>query len=252
MLAFYLALTVSAWAAMPQTAAVPVTTTPDSWATADPDALYSQRTDIVKAKQAAEIWARRVAGGKDATAAWKLARACYYLGTVGPANEQDYQLDRGVTAGQQATTVDPKTPEGHFWYAANMGEKAQRGSMFTGLKYKGSIKTELESVIAIQPGWQDGSAESALGEWYLKVPGFAGGDHDKGVALLRKALTYNPESSNVRYSLAEALGDDSKTRPEAKTLLQEVIDAPIDPAWVAEDQNFKQKSRVLLDKLNKK
>jgi hypothetical protein len=239
MLAFYLALAASAFAAIPQAAAAPTATTPDPWATADPDALYSQRADILKAKQAAEVWARRLASGKDYEAALKLARACYYLGTVGPKNEQDYELDRGVTAGQQAAALDPKTPEGHFWYAANMGEKAQRGSMFTGLKYKGSIKSELESVVA-------------LGEWYLKVPGFAGGDHDKGVALLRKALAYNPESSHVRYSLAEALSDDSKTRPEVLTLLQQVIDAPIDPNWAAEDQNFKQKSKALLDKLNKK
>jgi len=219
---------------------------------ADPEALYSQRADIVKAKQAAEIWARRLATSKDYEAAWKLARACYYLGTIGPKEEQDYQLDRGVTAGQQAAVLDPKTPEGHFWYAANMGEKAQRGGLFTGLKFKSSIKTELETVIAIHAGWLEGSAESALGEWYLKVPGFAGGDHDKGIALLRKALTYNPESSHARFSLAEALGDDSKTRAEAKALLQQVIAAPVDPDWSAEDLNFKQKSRDLLDKLNKK
>jgi hypothetical protein len=237
---------------MQQTAVAPAAAAPDPWAAADPDALYRQRADIVKAKQAAEVWARRSVGGQDYEAAWKLARACYYLGTVGPKDEQEYQLDRGVAAGQQAAAVSPKAPEGHFWYAANMGEKAQRGSVFTGLKYKGSIKSELESVIAIQAGWLDGSAESALGEWYLKVPGFAGGDHEKGVALLRKALTYNPESSHVRFSLAEALGEDSKTRPEAKTLLQQLIDAPIDPDWVAEDQNFKQKARALLDKLNKK
>ncbi len=74
----------------------------------------------------------------------------------------------------------------------------------------------------------------------------------RGAALLRKALTYNPESSHVRFSLAEALGDDSKTRPEAKTLLQQLIDAPVDPDWAAEDQNFKQKARDLLDRLNKK
>lgn len=251
MAAFYPGLSPSALAAPPGPA-TPLAQASTAWATADPDALYSGRADIVKAKQAAEIWSRRSADGKDYDAAWKLARAAYYLGTQGPKNEQDYQLDRGVAAGRQAATLDPKQPEGHFWYAANMGERAQRGSLFTGLKYKSTIKTELESVIAIQAGWLDGSAESALGEWYLKVPGFAGGDRDKGVALLRKALTYNPESSHVRFSLAEALGDDSKTRPEAKALLQQLIDAPVDPDWAAEDLSFKEKARTLLDKLNKK
>jgi hypothetical protein len=253
-LAFYLAVPGVAGAVSPQgpVSQTPVAKTPDPWATADPDALYAGRADIVKAKQAAEIWARRSADGKNYEAAWKLARACYYLATQGPKNEQDYQLERGMAAGKQAAALEVNKPEGHFWYAANMGEKAQRVSSLSAHKYKDPIHDELQKVIALQPGWQDGSAESALGEWYLKVPGLFGGDHDKGLELLRKALTYSPESSQIRYSLAEALADESKTRPEAKDLLQKVLDAPIDPNWAAEDQNFKAKAKALLDKLNKK
>jgi hypothetical protein len=250
-LAFYPALHASAASAR-QTAPVIVSKTP----TADPDALYAQRADLAKAKQAADIWAQRSADGKDYEAAWKLARACYFLATQG-LNKDDgaVQLDRGVAAGKLAAGLAADKPEGHFWYAANMGEKAQRGGMMTGLKYKGDIKSELERTISIQAGWQDGSAESALGQWYLKVPDSfmcCGGDHKKGIELLRKALTYNPQSSQVKYSLAEALSDDSKGRDEAKQLLQQVIDAPIDPNWAVEDKGFKDKARTLLDKLNKK
>src|ERR1700683_1477097 len=64
-LAFYFAVTTSPLAAAPQAAAAPAPQTADPWATADPDALYSQRADIVKAKQAAEVWARRSADGKN-------------------------------------------------------------------------------------------------------------------------------------------------------------------------------------------
>ncbi len=107
----------------------------------------------------------------------------------------------------------------------------------------------------MQPGWQEGSAESALGQWYIQVPGnifCCGGDKDKGITWLRKALVYNPESSNIRYSLAEVLANDGKTRAEAKDLLQKVLAANIDPEWAPEDKNFKVKAQALLDKLNKK
>ena len=231
---------------------VVVSKTPDP---NDADALYSQRADFAKAKQAEDIWAKRSEGGKDFEASWKLARAAYFLATQGAKDDGAAQLDRGMAAGKLAAGLEPTKPEGHFWYAANMGEKAQRGGMMAGLKYKGDIKSELERVIALQPGWQDGSAESALGQWYLKVPDSfmcCGGDHKKGLELLRKALTYNTESSQVKYSLAEALSDDDKARAEAKQLLQQVLDAPIDPNWVVEDKSFKDKARVLLDKLAKK
>jgi tetratricopeptide (TPR) repeat protein len=227
----------------------------ETTAAASADALYAQRVDIAKAKQAIDIWQHRSADGKDYDSLWKLSRADYYLGTAGPKDEQSARLESGITVGKQAAALQPDKPEGHFWYAANMGEKAQRSSKFTALGLKGDIKSELERVIGIHPGWQGGSGESALGEWYLKVPDTfmcCGGDHKKGIELLRKALTYDPESKQVKYSLAEALSDDDKTRPEARTLLQQVLDAPIDPEWAAEDQGFKKKSADLLAKLNRK
>ena len=221
--------------------------------TANPDELYAARVDVGKAKAAADIWQQRAADGKDYESLWKLSRASYFLGTLGPKADQSAALERGISAGKQAAALQPDKPEGHFWYAANMGEKAQRSSKFTALGMKGDIKSELERVVAIQPGWQGGSAESALGEWYLKVPDTfmcCGGDHKKGIELLRKALTYDTDSKQVKYSLAEALADDDKTRPEAKGLLQQVISTPVDPEWAAEDQNFQAKARVLLDRLN--
>jgi hypothetical protein len=224
-------------------------------ATANPDELYAQRLDIAKAKQAADIWTQRSADGKDYDSLWKLSRDLYYLGTLGPKADQSAALERGITTGKQAAVLQPDKPEGHFWYAANMGEKAQRSSKFTALGMKGDIKSELERVVAIQPGWQSGSGESALGEWYLKVPDSfmcCGGDHKKGLELLRKALTYDTDSKQVKFSLAEALADDDKTRPEARALLQQVITAPVDPEWAAEDQNFQTKARTLLDKISGK
>jgi hypothetical protein len=231
---------------MEQTAVKPAT---------NPDDLYAARLDVAKAKAAVDIWQQRGADGRDYESLWKLARADYYLGTLGPKDDQGAALDRGIAAGKQAAGLQPNKPEGHFWYAANMGEKAQRSSKLTALGMKGDIKSELERVVAIQPGWQSGSGESALGEWYLKVPDSfvcCGGDHKKGIELLRKALTYDTDSKHVKYSLAEALADDDRTRPEAKTLLQQAIDSPVDPNWIPEDQSFTAKARTLLDKLNKK
>jgi hypothetical protein len=43
----------------------------------DPDEVYAAREDLARARQAAEIWA---ASEGDFEAAWKLARARYWLG----------------------------------------------------------------------------------------------------------------------------------------------------------------------------
>lgn len=213
-----------------------------------PDALYQHREDLPSARKAADIWESEAASGHNFEASWKLSRACYWLGTEGPEKERHAALERGQKAGEQATALEPSKPEGHFWLAANLGELAQSGSMFAGLKYKGRIKDELEKVLAIDPGWQQGSADRALGEWYAKVPGLFGGSKKKAEEHLRKSLTYNAESSSSLYFLAEVLADDGQ-KPEARDLLAKVLQAPIDPEWQAEDREFKVKAEALLKKL---
>jgi len=220
--------------------------------TSDPDRLYRNREDIDSAKKAVEIWTARAASGKDYEASWKIARACYWLGKNAPEKERRGFLDEGVKAGQQAIALQPNKPEGHFWTAANMGQIAETSSFFTQGHYKNDIKRELEAVIAMSPGWQAGSAESALGQWYHKVPGIAGGDDDKGIEWMRKAITYDPKGTQSRMALAETLAEDKKTRDEAKQLLQQILDLPLDPEWAPEDRQNKAAAKLLLDKLNKK
>src|SRR5437762_2478277 len=50
-------------------------------ATESPDELYKDRENIASAKRAADLWQARANAGKDYEASWKLARACYWIGT---------------------------------------------------------------------------------------------------------------------------------------------------------------------------
>jgi tetratricopeptide (TPR) repeat protein len=219
-----------------------------SAAQADPDALYRERENLAKAEQAAEIWAERAAGGAHFEAAWKLARACYWLGTQGPTDKRRATLERGVKAGTQAAELEPGRPEGHFWEAANMGALAQSFGMMQGLRYRGRVRDALERVRAIDPSWQQGSADRALGWWYHRVPGLFGGSEERAEQHLRQALTYNPHSTATLYFLAEVLLERDKDE-EARQMLQRVLDAPLDPDWTPEDRDFKAKAKARLANL---
>jgi hypothetical protein len=250
MLTVYL-LAATAAAAHPVTA--PAQATAVAAVPTNPDDLYRRREDSWSVKRAIDIWSARASTGKDFEASWKLSRACYWMGMTLADAERRTWLDKGVDAGKQAAALQPARPEGHFWWAANLGRIAESG-MMAGKKYKDEVRSELEKVMAIKPGWQAGSAESALGQWFLKVPSWfgMGGDDKKGIDLLRRALTYGPHSIHVQYSLAEALADDKKTRPEAIALLQKAIAETPDPEFLPEDKQYKAKASELLAKLTKK
>ena len=212
----------------------------------DPDALYRDRENIASARQAADAWAAEAATNFDA--AWKLARAVYWLGTHGPERERRAALERGVKAGEQAVALQAGRPEGHFWLAANMGALAESFGLTQGIKYRGRIKDELTKVREMDPSWQQGSADRALGMWYFKVPGLFGGSRKKAEEHLRQALTYNPRSTATLYFLAEVLLADRR-RDEARTLLLQVLDSPVDPNWAPEDRDFKRKAEEKLKTL---
>jgi tetratricopeptide (TPR) repeat protein len=213
---------------------------------ADPDALYAQREDLTKARQAADIWSARIkANPKDFESTWKLSRALFWLGGHGPEAQRQKDLEAGTEYGRIASTLDPKRPEGYFWMAANEGTLAESYGLRAGLKYRGQIKDALEMVLQIDPAYQDGSADRALGRWYFKVPGLFGGDKKKSEEHLRKSLTYDPNSTASRFFLAETLIDEGR-KPEARAELQKVLDAPPNPNWAPEDKEWKQKAKDTL------
>lgn len=216
----------------------------------DPDRLYANRVHLTSAERAAALWEERLAGDRgDFEAAWKLARACYWLGGHAPPDSRRNQYERGVAAGRQAVAIEPRRPEGHFWMAANMGALAESFGLRQGLKYRGAIREELETVLRIDPAFQQGSADRALGRWYLKVPRLFGGSLQKSVEHLQRSLVYNPNSTASHFFLAETFLAMNR-RAEARAELQKVLDAPLDPDWTPEDFEFKDRGRTLLASLD--
>jgi tetratricopeptide (TPR) repeat protein len=211
------------------------------------DELYADRANLASARRAAAIWSGQLAAdARNFEATWKLARAGYWLGGHAPEAERRGFLEQGIDAGRKAAALQPDRPEGHFWIAANMGALAESFGMRQGLKYRKTIKQELETVLRLDPAFQDGSADRALGRWYDRVPRLFGGSKKLAEEHLRKSLTYNPNSTASHFFLAELLLDDDRTR-EGRAELEAVIKAAPNPGWIPEDNDFKNKARRALE-----
>jgi tetratricopeptide (TPR) repeat protein len=217
----------------------------------DPDALYRDRETLASATRAAQMWAERLAAdASDFESAWKLARARYWLGTNGlPQGERRRALEQGVAAGRAAAAIEPERPGGHFWMAANMGALAESFGLRQGIRYRKPIRESLEKVLALDPAFLKGSADRALGRWYLKVPALFGGSNTKSEEHLRRALSYDQDSIITRVFLAETLEAQGK-RDEARRELRAALDAPLDPDWAPEDRRHRRQAEALLQKLS--
>jgi tetratricopeptide (TPR) repeat protein len=214
----------------------------------DADELYRQRESLSSAARAADVWAER--SGVDFESAWKLARACYWLGTHEAQGNRRATLGRGVNAGENAIRLAANRPEGHFWLAANMGRLAESFGIIQALKYRGRIRDELEKVLAVDPSWQGGSADDALGQWYGTVPRLFGGSPQMAEQHLRAALQHDPSNLSALSFLGEMLLHQRRTA-EARVYLQRVLDAAFDAEWAPEDREFKEKAVALLKQIGK-
>jgi tetratricopeptide (TPR) repeat protein len=219
-------------------------------ASKDPDRLYADREHLQSAFDAAAIWeAQLMRDPKNFEAAWKLARACYWLGGHVMPDDRRKQYERGIDAATKAATLQPNRAEGHFWMAANMGAMAESFGLRAGIKYRSPVKKELETVLMIDPAFLQGSANRALGRWYLKVPRLFGGSKDKSVENLQQSLKYDPKSTASHYFLAETYLEMDRT-DDARREAQTVLDLPVNPDWAPEDREFKRQAKLLLEKLH--
>ena len=212
----------------------------------DADALYADRANLASATAASTLWAEALKQDPGTfDAAWKLARVSYWLGSHAPDKNRRGHLERGMDAARAAITLEPNRPEGHFWLAANMGTLAESFGMRNGLRYRGPVKQELETVLKLDPGFMNGSADRVLGRWYFRVPRLFGGSNKRAEEHLRASLKYDEQSTITHFFLAEVLIDEDR-KPEARAELQKVIDAPLSEEWAPEDQEYKAKAAALL------
>jgi hypothetical protein len=69
-----------------------------------------------------------------------------------------------------------------------MGALAESFGLRQGLRYRGAIRESLLTALKLDPAFQQGSADRALGRWYHKVPGLFGGSNARSEEHLRRSL----------------------------------------------------------------
>jgi Tfp pilus assembly protein PilF len=167
--------------------------------------LYAEREDLMKLREG--VVSLRQAITKDPgnyEAAWQLAKFDYYLAThTDDGTERDKAFRDGIASGKAAVQLQNDKPDGHFWLGANYGGAAEH-SAIQGLATVNDIRNEMETVLRLNEGYQNGSAYMVLGLVYLNAPSIVGGDAKKAVELMEKGLRFGEGNAFLHLHLAEA------------------------------------------------
>ncbi len=211
------------------------------------DALFSQRTDVSKLRDAVNLLAQiRNQGSRNFEVEWKFSKFNYFLGEqTDDKKERERIFEDGAQAGKIASHIEPNKPDGYFWYGANLGEQAKSAPLTKGLTSVGDIREAMNKVIEIEPGFQGASAFDALGQIEIATK-FTGGSKEKAIEYYEKALQFEQNNSNIRLHLAEAYLTANRNA-EAKKQLEYILDMKPDPDFLPEFKENKEAAKKLLN-----
>lgn len=210
--------------------------------------LFAARADIEKLKACVKLLSdARDPAIRNYEIEWQFARSSYFLGKqLEIEKERIAVFEAGRDAATIAARMEPNKPDGHFWFAANLGELSQISPVTVGLKSIDPIRQAMNEVIRIDPKYQGASAFDALGQLELKTRSY-GGKAEKAVVYLEKGLDLDKENANIRVTLAEAYIA-VKRDADAKKQIDELMTMKPNPEYVREHGQAVEKARRILEK----
>lgn len=214
---------------------------------AQSDNLFRERADTAKLREAVKLLASaRNPESRNYETEWKFAKYNFFLGKqTTDAAESEKAFADGVSAGAIASRMELNKPDGHFWYAANLGEQAKKSPVTVGLKSIGDIRDAMNRVIEIDPKYQGASAFDALAQIELATR-ITGGKAERAVEYLEKALEYEKENTYIYLHLAEAYLAVGK-KAEAKKQLETLLKMKENPEYAVEYRETTDKAKKLLE-----
>jgi tetratricopeptide (TPR) repeat protein len=213
------------------------------------DQFYSQRDDLKQLEQGIVLLRDAMAADPaDYDAAWRLGKFNYYLATHTEGDYRERAFREGSDAGKTAVKLQPDKPEGHFWLGANYGGSLESETI-SGLASLGDVRKEMETVLKIDEGYQDGSAYMVLGLLDLKAPKIVGGDPQKAVSEMEKGLRFGNNNAFLHFHLAEAYQAVGRSA-DARQQLSTILSMTPDPNYLPELKEAQMQAHQLLDKIN--
>jgi Tfp pilus assembly protein PilF len=215
---------------------------------AQADQLYAQREDLTRVEQGIVLLREAAAADPDNyDAEWRLAKTNYYLATHTNNDNRDKAFREGVDAGKAAVKLQGEKPEGHFWLGANYGGSLESGSI-AGVASMDDVRKEMDTVLKINEGYQDGSAYMVLGLLDLKAPKIVGGDPQKAVAEMEKGLRFGNGNAFLHFHLAEAYQAVGRSE-DARQQLNTILGMTPNPNYLPEYKEAQTQARQLLEQI---
>lgn len=152
---------------------------------------------------------------------WRKSYFCFLKGDeVKKKDEKIKYFKEGQELAKKGMRIDSLHPEVHYWYAVNRAKEGEIKGVLNSLFMVDELKEKANLVLKLNP--KHAGAYVLLGSIYNALPSFAGGDRNKAIEYLKKAIEFDP-SYNAAYMTLAEIYIDSKNYKDARELLKKFI-----------------------------
>lgn len=214
------------------------------------DALYLKRERIENIRASVEMLeSAGAAAADDFEAAWRSARALFFLGQeAGTRAEARVLHARGARWSERAARRAPARVEGHFWLGVNLALQAQSANPLAAVSLVRRARRSLERAARVDPSYHDAGPLRVLARLKHKLPRLLGGSPAEARADFIRAIKLAPSNTVTRLYFAELLletGDAVSAQRELETLLE----LPLRPEWKFETERDRRLAQAMLQNI---
>jgi tetratricopeptide (TPR) repeat protein len=212
------------------------------------EALFSQRHDMGKARQAAQLYRQILdLNPGHELAACRLVRTLAWMGFFLNNDEKEKVLyQEAAKVAERAAKYNPNHPQTIYWLGVAQGLLANVSGIFGSLTLVDSSQKNMRRLIELDPAFQYGGGYRILGRIHTKLLGLLGGDKDQAEDYLRKAVQVGPKFWQNHLYLAALLKDQGRAK-EARKVLGEVLQGGPLPGFEPELKVWRQEALKMLN-----
>ncbi len=151
---------------------------------------------------------------------WRLARSHYSLAKRVVSKElKIHHYDQCIKHNSQALELKPDSAIGYFFRALCRGKKGEMQGIWASLEIIRPFEEDMKQALKLDPSVQYGGPPRALGNLYLELPFFLGGNLDQSVYYLEEAVRLAPDYAENHLGLAKAYQAQNNLSAAQKSLL---------------------------------
>lgn len=152
----------------------------------------------------------------------EMANIHYKLARLLPDQQMKY-LNSCIDHSQRAIMRDSNSGVAYFFKGLCLGRLGELKGIWGSLNIIGPFRENMEAAVKIDPAIDSGGPHRALGRLYFKLPQILGGDIQKSIGHLLKAVNYGPTYWENHFFLAESYFENNQYQL-ARAELQRAIE----------------------------